>query len=402
MTTHTRPIWAEVSKARLIQNYRLLQHAAGPDCTVLGVVKANAYGHGSPECAPLLAEAGAEWLGVTSVDEGIEVREACSRAGHAPQILVMCGVWQGEAAAVIEQNLTPVVWESYHLDLLEAEARQRGLAAQSLPVHLEIDSGMSRQGVAPDARLTELLRRFTLDSPLRLDGVLTHFASAEVVDAPQNAAQIMKFEQGLQVVKAQGLQPRWVHAGNSSSVDAGVAARLLHALAARVGARAMTRPGLALYGYSLLLESSAVPTSYSGLVHDALQPVLTWKTRLVSLRSIAAGDTVGYSASFTATQPMRLALLPIGYADGLRRELSNRGEVLLHGQRAPMVGRVSMDLTIVDVTAIPEATIGDEAVVIGEQQGLRVTAEDHARIASTIPYEILCAISDRVPRLVVE
>lgn len=386
----------------MLHNYRLLQQAVGADCAVLAVVKANAYGHGSPECAPVLAAAGAEWLGVTSVDEGVVVREACSRVGHVPQILVMCGIWRGEAAAVIEQHLTPVVWESYHLDLLETEARIRGIAAQSLPVHLEIDSGMSRQGVAPDARLAELLMRFVADSPLRLDGVLTHFASPEVVDSPHNAAQIMKFEQALQAVKAHGLQPRWVHAGNSSSVDAGVAADRVRTLAACVGAHAMTRPGLALYGYSLPLESNAVPTPYGGLVHDALQPVLAWKTRIVSLRHISAGDTVGYSATFTARQPMRLALLPIGYADGLRRELSNRGEVLIHGQRAPMIGRVSMDLTIVDVTAIPEAAIGDEVVVIGEQHGQRVSAEDHARIAATIPYEILCAISDRVPRIVVE
>jgi alanine racemase len=400
MTTLTRPIWAEVSKARLIHNYRLLQQVAGPQCTVLAVVKANAYGHGSPECAPLLAEAGAEWLGVTSVDEGSVVREACARAGYEPQILVMCGVWHGEAAAVVEQKLTPVVWEPYHLDLLEAEAQRRGMAAQSLPVHLEIDSGMSRQGVAADARLAAALGRFTEASPLRLQGVLTHFASAEVVDAPLNAAQMEQFAQALQAVQQQELRPQWVHAGNTSFVDAGVAAERVTQLAASMGARAMARTGLALYGYSLPLESNA--GIRPGLVQPQLQPALTWKTRIVSLRTIAAGATVGYGATFTAQRPMRLALLPIGYADGLRRELSNCGTVLVRGQRAAMVGRVSMDLTMVDVTAISEAAIGDEAVVIGEQQGQRVSAEDHARLAGTIPYEILCAISDRVPRVVVD
>ena len=248
-----------------------------------------------------------------------------------------------------------------------------------------------------------------------------------------------RFDAALQQVKAAGLRPEWVHAGNSSTVDAGTPLQSLRGLAEGVGARVMARPGLALYGYSLPLESvktAAGPlldAEYSphddriasaaagetawvgGRVRQALQPVLSWKTRIVSLREVAAGDTIGYGAAYIAARPMRLALLPVGYADGLRRELSGSntsaegrpatrpgGEVLLCGQRAPMVGRISMDLTMVDVTAIPAAAIGDEAVLIGEQDGQQhLGAEDHARIAGTIPYEILCGISDRVPRVVV-
>ena len=436
-----RPVWAEISKGRLVGNFEVLQAAvrrqAGERAAVLAVVKANAYGHGAVECAPLLAAAGAEWLGVTSVDEGLAVRAALAASGLAlqPKVLVMCGLWHGEAAAALEHALTPVVWEAFHLDLLEAEALRRGLGSQSVGVHLEIDTGMARQGVAPDERLQQLLGRLGPRSPLRLEGVLTHFASPEQVDAPQNACQMAKFTEALRMVREAGLRPEWVHAGNSSSVDAGVSVGELGRLAASVGARAMARPGLALYGCSLPLVSIA-GTPEAGQVHAALQPVLAWKTRIVSCRDLAAGETVGYNATFTARLPMRLALLPVGYADGLRRELSGGdgpadraagaagvdrakdgnallvragnavlaragGTVLVRGMRAPIVGRVSMDLTIVDVSGIEGAAIGDEVVILGEQASERVTAEDHARLAGTIPYEILCGISDRVPRVVV-
>jgi alanine racemase len=436
LPNHTRPIWAEISASRLRDNFRALQRAAGPQVGVLAVVKADAYGHGATECAPVLAGAGAQWLGVTSAEEGLAVRASLAilPQGMSPRVLVMCGLWPGEEAGILDRSLTPVVWEPYHLDLLEAEANRRGMQPQSVAVHAEIDTGMARQGVTPGDLLSRLLARFTPESPLKLEGVMTHLASTEVGDDPQNQAQMIAFAAALAQVSAAGLKPLYVHAGNTSSTDSGYIPQDLPTLAASVGAQAMTRAGLALYGYALPLESIAQTEPIGRVPHlrearvgsvsapparhaanemflkphlaPNLQPAMTWKTRIVSLREVHCGDTIGYNATYVVPHAMRLALLPVGYADGFRRGLSASnahagGAVLLHGRRAPIVGRVSMDLTIVDITAIPEAQIGDEAILLGEAGKERIGADEHARLAGTSAYEVLCGISDRVPRVVV-
>jgi len=385
---YTRPVWAEISKTRLVEHYRILCDIAGSSADVLAIVKANAYGHDALQCAPILAAAGAKWLGVTCLEEALSVRKVCPQA----RILVMSGVWHGEAEAMIEHRLTPVVWEPLHLDLLHAAAEKIGSPAQSVAVHLEIDTGMSRQGVRSE-QLSLLLDRFATASALRLEGVMTHFHSPEILDSDGTQRQIERFVTCLDIISARGLQPAWIHAGNSATLLVDRDRKTLASIAGTRGARLMLRPGLALYGY--------VPR-FSG-THDAateLQPVLAWKTRIISLRTIQPGEVAGYSATFQAVDPTRLALLPVGYADGLNRQLSNHGSVLIRGQHAPIVGRVSMDLTIVDVTDIPGATIGDEAVLIGEQDGSRITAYDLSDLAQTIPYEVLCAIGVRVPRVI--
>jgi alanine racemase len=386
----TRPVWAEVSATGLVKNFRSTQAAAGVD--MLAIVKADAYGHGAVECAPVLAGAGAKWLGVTSMEEGVRVRQALGilPQGMMPRILVMCGVWVGEAEAALQYNLTPVVWEPYHLDLMEAAAKQLGM--RDVPVHVEVDTGMARQGVLPGAQLEMLLERFR-HSSLKLEGVMTHLASAEVVGG-QTTSQMEVFARALRRVKDSGAHMELVHVGNTSAVDCGGVMPQLRALAKEMGAKPMTRAGLALYGYALPLEGGE-PVLQN-------EPVMTWKTRVVSLREVQAGDRVGYSATFTATKPMRLALLPVGYADGFRRELSSpEGAVLIHGKRAAIIGRVSMDLTIVDVTEIEYVQIADEVVLLGAQGSERIGAEEHARWARTIAYEILCGISERVPRVIV-
>jgi len=407
-TNHTRPIWAEVSASALISNLNAAELAArrqvGAAAGVIAVIKANAYGHGARECAPVLAATGVAWLGVTSVGEGVTVRRSLGILPQniSPNVLVMCGVWPGEIEALLQNCLTPVIWEPYHLDLLEAEARTRNMPPQSLAVHVEIETGMARQGVPAGPILGAFLERFTATSPLRLDGVLTHMASTEEVGNEQNDVQMRRFEEAFKQIESAGFMPSWVHAGNTSAIDGGVALRRLVAIAERSGALPLGRSGLGLYGYTLPLEPDAVPT-----LQPALKPALTWKTRVVSLREIAPGDAVGYSSTYIAMRPMRLALLPVGYADGFRRELSSTNErqggaALIQGQRAPIVGRVSMDLTVVDITAIPGVAIGDEAVLLGSQGSETISAEEHAELAETIVYEILCGISDRVPRIVVE
>jgi alanine racemase len=388
-----RPVWAEVSSHRLLANFKKLRRMAGEQADLMAVVKANAYGHDVLACAPLLANAGAQWLGVTSCEEGAAVRKVCPQ----PRILVMSGIFQGEADAVIDHGLTPVVWEPWHLDLLEQAAAARGMAPLSLAVHLEIDTGMSRQGV-PVKEMAGLLARFHAGSCLRLEGVMTHFSAPENISSVRPNAQLAPLETALNLIREHGLRPRWLHAGNSSSLVAGPDRAVLKEMAERAELRLMLRPGLALYGYLDRIIQDGL--SWDGEVNVA--PVLEWKTRVTSLRAIRAGETVGYGNTFTATRETRLALLPVGYADGFSRLLSNRGHVLIRGREAHIAGRVSMDQTTVDVSGIPAASIGDEVELLGKQGRHSITAWDIADLTGSIPWEVLCAISSRVPRLLVQ
>jgi alanine racemase len=384
--TSTRPTWAEISRSRLIHNHGVLRRLAGAETELLCVVKANAYGHGLVECARTLAGNGARWFGVTCVEEGVALRRELPEAG----ILVMSGIWLGEAEAALEHDLTPVVWEARHIGLLEGAAKRLRAAPGDCPVHLEIDTGMSRQGVRPEG-LESLLGRFGAGSPLRLQAVMTHFHSPG--NAELTAGQMREFVTAVGTIQGQDLWPEILSAGSSAAAlepDAELART-----AQCMGAQPMVRAGIGLYGYA---PDGEHPSEGAG----QLEPVLQWKTRVVSLREIPPGATVGYDATFTAQRPMKLALLPVGYADGVNRLLSNRGEVLVRGKKAGVVGRVSMDHTTVDVTDVEGVEVGDEVVLIGEQGGEKVTAADVAKLTGTIPYEVLCGIAARVPRTVVD
>ncbi len=407
-----------VSRRALEANLRTLRRVADrgpaidaaplPPGALLAVIKADAYGHGAALCAPVLARAGVEWLGVTDAAEGAHVRESLARAGIEPdlqpRILVMCGLLPADTPALLAHRLTPVVWLPAHLEALAAAHRP---GTPPVAVHLEIDTGMARQGVLPDADLACLLAYLAACPRLRLDGVFTHFASAEIAGCPLTALQQDRFAQALRQVRGAGLRPGWVHAGNSSTLDEGRLLPWLHMEAAALGARLLARTGLALFGYVLPLttarEDDPAQPSAPAQLAPALHPVATWSTSLIAVRDAFPGDTVGYNATFTATRPMRLGLLPIGYADGLRRELSSSapseqpphqqradsgGWVMISGRRAPIVGRVSMNLTTVDLSAIPDAAPGDSVTVLGPG----VSAEDHAALAGTISYEILCGL----------
>jgi len=398
---HTRPVWVEISRSHLIANYRELRRIAAAESpqgeiVILAVVKADAYGHGMRACAPLLVDAGARWVGVTSVEEAVACRPVCADA----RILVMSGLWRGEAEAVLEHRLTPIVWEEFHLDLLETAAKRLRMPPQSVPVHLEVDTGMSRQGIGwNEPLLAALLRRFRGDSPLMLEGVATHFSAPEIIPSVETRKQCVRFAEALDVIASLDLTPSWIHAGNSATLLSGDAFPVeWREAATRFRAKLMLRPGLALYGYAPRFPRA----SGIALPSAILWPVLSWKSRITSIRSIEAGEAAGYNSTFRAARPTKLGLLPMGYADGLNRLLSNRGEVLVRGGRAPIAGRVSMDHTILDVTDIPEAAIGDEAVLIGKQEEDSITAYELADIEGTIPYEVLCGIAARVPRLLVD
>ncbi|WP_263367266.1 alanine racemase [Edaphobacter bradus] len=388
--------WVELSESRLAANYRALAEMAGVE--VMAVIKADAYGHGAPACAPALARAGARWLGVADVAEGVAVLASLAGVEPRPRILIMSGLLPEDAPAIVEHDFAPVVWTLPQLESLAVTVSRAGAAP--LGVHLEIDSGMSRQGVAPGPEFDGILAWLVAHPQLTLEGLMTHFASAEIAGSPQTTLQRERFEQACRAVAASGLRPAWVHAGNTSTIDNGAEAdpmAWLARVARTLSARPMVRSGIGLYGYSLPIERAP---GFSGpvaaRVHDRLQPVMTWKTRVMALSDVAPGEAVGYNGAFIAQRAMRLALLPVGYSDGLRRSLSatngsTGGWVLINGQRANIVGRISMNLTVVDVTGLSGVNVGDEAVLLGDG----ITADDHASIAGTISYEILCGVRAR-------
>lgn len=384
-----RPCWVEIRTKALEDNYRLL--AAATPVELLAIVKADAYGHSLSICAPAAVRAGARWLGVTSVEECVAARALCPEA----EILVISGPFTGQGSNVIAHRLTCVVWEPWQLDELEAAAQQ---AQTTVPVHLEFDTGMSRQGVA-EAELDPILARFDAASPLRLDGLMTHLYAADESDGEATHAQFARLESMVASVFAAGHNPIWLHVGNSAAVLAGKVPNALQALCAKWNLKAMARPGLALYGVAP--EFSPTEPEAARKLRAKLQPVLAWKTRVVSTRSIPAGHAVGYNGTFIATEPMRIALLAVGYADGLNRALSSRGCILINGQRAPIIGRISMDQTVVDITEISTAAAGDEVILLGSQGGETISPEDHARWANTIPWEIFTSIAARVERIAV-
>jgi alanine racemase len=380
----TRPTWAEVSLTALRQNFRVVQKHVGANVTVCAVVKADAYGHGAVECSRALESEGARWLGVTSLDEAIPLREA----GILANILLMTGFWRGEEAEIIRLRLTPTVWEPWHIEVMEAAASALGVAQQ--PVHLKVDTGMGRLGVAVE-QLPAVLAALKAAKHLMLEGLSTHLASSEIMDAPSVAEQERAFEIARKMVADAGMEPKFVHMANTAAV---ISRR--ETWADKTG-KSMVRPGVALYGYYLPFQRAGREVS-GGTLRLPVKPILTWKTRILSLRNFGANQPLGYGATYVTKAPAHVAVLPVGYADGYNRQLSNRGRVIVREHYAPIVGRISMDLTLVDVTGIPGVAVGDEVILLGVGDGLSVDALEHAELANSTPYEILCNISKRVPR----
>ena len=371
--------WAEISLDVLRNNFRAIQQHVGAKVAICAVVKADAYGHGVVECARALESAGAPWLGVTDAAEGLALRDAGLRA----RILLMTGMWKGEEDLIVSHQLTPTVWEAWHLLLLQQAARKQDAI---LPVHLKLDTGMNRLGAAKDA-WPNLFDAMARCQNLRLEGVSTHFAT--VLNSQKTSQQATLFEEGLAALDGIGLRPALVHMANSAAISGRPETW-----------KTMVRPGIALYGYSRPDYSQpATDEEQACDIVPAVRPVLAWKTRVIALKDVAAGQAIGYGGTFVAKERCRIAVLPVGYADGFHRLLSNRGRVLVRGEYAPVAGRVSMDLTTSDVSRIPGVEVGEEVVLIGESKGKSIDAREHARLCETIPYEILCSISERVPRM---
>ena len=375
-----RPTWAEVNLTTLQKNYRAVQELVGTESTICCVVKCDAYGHGSVECARALQEAGATWFGVTSTEEAVKLR----RGGIQARILVMTGFWRGEEDEILDSDLTPAIWSIEHVQRLQQAASRH--PQRPVPVHVKVDTGMSRLGV-PMNELPALIDEIKKAEDIVVEGVFSHLASSENLDAEDAQWQIMCFEDVLKTFAGQGITPTYVHLANSAAV---------------VGRRdtwhSMIRPGLLLYGGCLPLEGKEAAER----VCPTLTPVLSWKTRVIALKDLETGQAIGYGGNYKTKRPTRIAVIPVGYGDGFSRHLSNKGRVILRDQYAPIVGNVSMDLVTVDVTDLPDAAIGDEIILIGRTEHCRIDVEEHALHTQTIPYEILCGLSPRVPRKYVD
>ena len=370
--------WAEVSLATLRENFRAVQRHVGPSVAICAVVKADGYGHGATECARALEAEGTPWLGVTDAAEGRALRSA----GIWTRILLMTGIWKGEEDGIVSHNLTPTVWELWHIEHLEKAAKKQQI---DLPVHLKVDTGMNRLG-ATVAALPELCKKLSTCKHLHLEGVSTHFASAEVLDSEDAAHQTKIFEEALAVLDQHGLHPPLVHMSNSAALSA----------------RPDTwEPWCAPASYSTDTRSLSRAAAKWSPSLRCRYAVLTWKTRVLTVKDVAAGEAVGYMGTYITKERTGCSAPRCGYADGYPRLLSNRARVIARGEYAPVVGRVSMDLTMVDVGHIPGVAVGDEVILIGANNGKSVDAVELARLGETVPYEILCGISQRVPRVYV-
>lgn len=359
-----RPTWAEVDLGALVGNLRTLRRRAGSRAKLMFVVKANAYGHDAALCASAAEKArAADWLGVSSVEEGMALREA----GVRLPILVLGSLYPFESVlAALAHDLTPIVASLESAKrVAEAAARLRRVVG----VHVKVDTGMGRIGVRPEAAVS-LVRALKTLRGVRVDGIYTHLAKAED-DRAYTSRQLRAFRSVLAALGREGLRPPLAHAANS-------AALLRHA-DSRMD---LVRPGLAAYG-----------------LYPGFAPVLTLKSKIVFLKTVPKGTAVSYGAAWRAKRVSRVATLPVGYGDGYPRALSGRTSVLIGGRRCPVIGRVTMDQTMVDATDVPSARVGDDVVLLGRQSGAEVPAAELARLCGTIPYETTTGLSARVPRV---
>jgi alanine racemase len=363
-----RATWIDIDLHALAHNLRVVRaHLSG--ARVMAVVKADAYGHGAVEVARRLEREGADSLGVALVEEGVELR----RAGVTLPILVLGGFAPPQAEAILDHRLIPALFRLDQVAALDDAAARRGATAEA---HVKIDTGMGRLGL-PAAQAGAFAARLALAHALRITGAFSHFPAADTPGDASTARQTQAFLQAVAALKGAGLAPSDLHLANSPAI-----------LDHRATWMTLARPGLLLYGYH---PDGCVKTL-------AVRPILSLRSAVIDLRDLAPGDTVGYGRTFKAPGPVRIATLGIGYADGLPRAAGNHAEVLVAGGRAPIVGRVSMDLTTVDVSALPQTALGDVATVIGERDGTRLGADALARACGTISWEILARLGPRLPR----
>ncbi|MBC7900961.1 MAG: alanine racemase [Saprospiraceae bacterium] len=371
--SNNRPTWAVIDLDSLAFNFHSCKDFIGNGIKVMAVVKADAYGHGAVECSKRLEAEGVDWFGVAIPEEGIELRQA----GVTVPILCLGGFWAGQEAILLDNDLTPVIFQIEQAKILSAVASKRGVIVD---IHVKVDTGMGRIGVRFDELLefVEGLKTFT---NLNIDGVMSHFAVAD--DLEQNdftQLQQTRLDEAVATFRENGFAPKWIDMANSPGAIAHPESR-----------GNMVRLGGILYG----LGGDVLPQRIN---KPALKPVLALYTQIAHIKRVAAGESLGYGRTFLTERDSVIATLPIGYHDGYRRSLSNRGRVIVNGNFAPVVGRISMDWTIVDVTDVPTAKVGDKVTLIGDTGERRITVEEIGAELGTISYEITCGINGRVPK----
>src|SRR5467141_89585 len=388
-----RPVWAEVSLGALTHNLEAIREYVNPaqekrksPRKILSIVKGNGYGHGGPEVAKALEKAGSDCFGVTCTDEGIAVRQN----GVRKPILVLTSFVPGEESRLVEHDLTAVIHRCEQLELLDRAAALRG-GKKRVPFHLKIDTGMNRLGIA-SGDVECFARQLGRCKNIQLTGIFSHFASSGVFTGSfvgqQTAEQEERFYAALERLRALGIDPGIVHLANSA------------AIVTRPETWAdMVRPGAILYGYHPGYDPAEKREEAD--VRLPLKPVMSLRSRIISIRNVPAGTGEGYNATFVARRPSRIGVLAAGYGDGINRSLGNRGNVLLRGRLAPIVGIISMDVTMIDVTDIEGAAIGDVATIYGTDGNQQLLANFVARSVGTVTSDLLCAVSQRVPRLYV-
>ena len=360
---------ARIHRDRLRDNFCAVRAAAGPKAAVLAVIKGDAYGHGAVEVARTLADAGARQFAVASAHEGATLRDA----GITEELIILCGLQAGEEPDAAALGLIPMVQT---LDQLARWREQASAAAKTLPYHLEIDSGMTRLGF-DGACVAEIVDCLKAAEGLRLAGVATQFASARDFTSVQTEQQLGTFRKAIEALAAEGIRPPLIHMANSA------------ALAYRPELTAdMVRPGLALYGYVSSARGEA-PAS-----RLRVRSALEWRAPILSIRDVREGALLGYGGTYRAAEPIRVGVVGVGYGHGFDCRLSNGGEILVDDRRCPVVGSVSMDVTLIDLRPAPDAVPGDEVTLIGD--GL--DAQAMADRCGTIVYEVLCGISSQVRR----
>jgi alanine racemase len=360
----------KINLSALKHNLQQIRALVGGACKILAVVKADAYGHGAIPVSHELLSAGADMLGVATVAEGIRLRQA----GINAPILLLLGILDSGPEEIIRYDLTPAIYEFSSAQALADAARQAG---KKIKIHVKLDTGMGRLGF-PWQEGFDFIRQLLTLKGIEIEGLLTHFAQAEAADKDFSLQQLSRFEKITKQLRQEGIEIPLLHAANSAAI---IALRQAHLN--------MVRPGIVLYG--------AMPDEGMSQKLD-LKPVMTVKTKIIRLRKVPAGTGLSYGLTYITPKASNIAIIPIGYAAGFSRNLSNRGQVSIAGVRAPVVGRVCMDMSLIDVTHLPEVKVGDEVLIWGEDAAGRLPVEEVAHFANTIAYELLCLVGRGLPR----
>ena len=366
-----RPTWVEIDLNALRHNLFAIKKWVGPQIKILGIVKADAYGHGDYEVSRVLLNNGVEMLGIAILEEGIQLRDK----GIKAPLLILGGIFEEQIDTVIQYGLTPTV---YDLKLADVLSKRANYFNKIMKVHVYVDTGMGSIGVKYD-KAVEFVKFVKNMKNLLIEGIYTHCSSSDEKDSAFTNLQIKRFRDVLDALDTIKVCIPLRHMANSGAI-----------LDYPEAYFNMVRPGLSLYG---LYPSEDVSRDIG------IKPVMSFKTRIIHIKNMESGDVIGYGRTYRITKPTRVATLPLGYDDGYNRLFSNQGEVIIRGKKASIVGRVCMDQCFVDVTHIKDVSVGDEVVLYGSQAQESIPIESIAKQLNTIPYEVTCSISKRVPRI---